>query len=146
MFDYKLFEMTLSDINKELPTIPKPYFLSTVFPEVPIAICRPLEYPFDKYAITHYGLVFIYKDVQLRYFKECGAHYVDAATICYETILQEKSFVTLHDVQNIPHVFDIDRLVLERFYQIPFTDHIHILHIDGVPYNHHYLNLEAQYV
>ena len=145
-FNYKLFEMSLQEISKELATIPKPYFLSTVFPEVPVAICRPLDFPFEHYAITHYGLVFIYKNVQLRYFKECQAYYVDAATMCYETTLADKSFITLHSRFHIPKVFDVDRLVLERFYNIPLEDKVIVIHHDGVSFNHHFLNLEAQYL
>lgn len=144
-FNFDLYYPYPDEIQHELQNIPQPYFLSTVFPETDIAICRPLDYPFDHYAITHYGICFYYKDIKLKYFAELQNYFIDATTVLYETILQGRSFISIPNRYNVPHMFDVDKLVANRFYNIPLDSNAKIIHLDGSLYNHHYLNLEVEY-
>ncbi len=142
-FNYSLYYLDPEDVKKELPNIPQPYFLSSVFPETDIAICRPLEYPFDHYSITHYGLCFYSKDIKIQFFPELNNYYIDSNTVLYETVLKGRSFIPIPNRYGVPHMFDVDKLVVNRFYNIPLNNKTKIIHLDGSLYNHHYLNLEV---
>lgn len=142
-FNYELYYLDPADIKKDLPNIPQPYFLSSIFPEVDIAICRPLDYPFDHYSITHYGLCFYSKDIKVQYFPELNSYFIDSTSVLYETIIKGRSFISIPDKFGVPHMFDVDQLVVNRFFNIPLNTKTKVIHLDGSLYNHHYMNLEV---
>ena len=135
---------------QELPNlsgIPKPYFISTLFPETPVAICRPLDPPFEEYAVTHHGVVFKYKPLNLMYTNTNGVikeeHSFDFFLL--PDITQEDlQYVTLHDSRSgITNTFYVHRLALDRFYGVSIYDNVDTMFLDGSKGNPHMNNLEA---
>lgn len=137
---------------QEIPSlkgIPKPYFISTLFPEVPIAICRPLEPPFEDYAITHHGVVFKFRPLEFMYVRE-NNYYTEELSfdsfVLPDITIDDEQFVIITDTRsNHTETFFVHRLILDRFHNVSLKDDVEVVFIDGFKGNPHMNNLEAFY-
>ena len=131
----------LSCLPQELRTIPKPYFVSTLLPEVSIAICRPLFPPFDNYAIAHNGTVFQYRPLHTVSF---GEHLtLHPAAYCIPKVVNFVPLVRLASKLGHQKTYIVARLLLERFFHVSLTERISIDYLDNDSTNTHILNMEA---
>lgn len=152
--DMMVYDRSLLDSLKSmLADTPKPYFVTTLFSEThPLAVCRPLPAPFDHYAITHFGQVFIYRPLKLWYY-DPAFPMLDPCNYVFPNVRKPRSGVQAHErrpivrLQNkggtIRKSFLVDRLMMERFYGIPLTDRVEMVYHDGNSTNTHLANLEA---
>ena len=146
----------LWNLKATLNLIPKPYFLSTLFADQePVAICRLLNPPFDNYAITHFGTVFLAKPLRIwTWDKELTL--LDPTSMVFpepKYLPGEKAYtgsrqlVRLQDSSNrIRKSFFVDRLLLDRFYNVPITEKVEISYLDGDYSRPSIDNLEAYLV
>ena len=141
----------LWNLKATLNLIPKPYFLSTLFADQePVAICRLLNPPFDNYAITHFGTVFLAKPLRIWTWDK------DPTSMVFpepKYLPGEKAYtggrqlVRLQDSSNrIRKSFFVDRLLLDRFYNVPITEKVEISYLDGDYSRPSIDNLEAYLV
>lgn len=129
----------LWNLKSVLKGIPKPYYLSSLFADQePFAICRPLFPPFDDFAITHFGQVFLaHPLLTWNYAKELTL--LDPISLVFpehrghsnDNYKGKRQIVRLQDKSGrIRKTFFVDRLVLERFFGVPLTDKVEISYVD----------------
>lgn len=131
-------------IRQEFLSIPQPRYLSTLFTELPVVMCRPLDAPLDDFAITHHGVVFQARPLHTVTFGILSTIHPGAVAIPKYNKKGEP-YICLTDRAGRRHVFLVARLVLDRFFGVSLTDAISIEYVDGDPSNVHYLNLVATY-
>lgn len=138
--------LSLTLLAKELKSIPKPFFISGLFPEEDIAICRPLSPPFDNFAITHFGTVFLSRPLHTHYIQDVLT--LNIASYCIPKT-SPRSFRQLVCLQNrnlnIRKTFFVDRLLLDRFYGVKLTDSVDVEYGDGDEQNVNIYNVAAHY-
>ena len=133
-------------------TMNRPSFYSTLFPEVPITLCCPLDPPFDKFAVTTHGTVFQFKPLHTVHFsfnplESTVETYIDPMSCCVPKRDHEnRLYVVLMTYYGMHYTFYIDELICQYFYNVPSDQHIQIEYHDGDYDNVSYNNLEAWYV
>lgn len=133
-------------LPKELMSIPKPHFVSTIFPEEPIAICRPLFSPFDNFAITHFGTVFKFRPLITVPVDDFITLSPMAYCIPKYKRKNDRQYVVLQNPKfGFRKSYFVDRLLLDRFYGVKVTDRVDVEFLDGDMSNPHVMNLEAIY-
>lgn len=130
------------NLPKELKSIPKPYFLSRILPEHPIAVCRPLMTPFDDFAISHSGIVFKYRPLNI--LTTPYGNIIHPQNICaYKYRHNDARPIVVLSTSLFQKRFFVHRLVLERFYGVGLNERVEVSYIDGNESNPHMTNLEA---
>lgn len=134
-------------LPKEMKFIPKPFFLTNLFLESPVAVCRPLFPPFDRFAITHYGEVFCYRPLKLLSF-DTDIKMIDPTMVISPTYTPSGRLkVLLQNIRTgVRKSYLIDRIMLERFYRVGLYERVEVEHLDGIETNNHINNLVAHYV
>ena len=136
----------VQQLYDELPpsSLPFQYFLSTAFPETPLSYCCPLPAPFDHYAITQLGVVFRWKPLELI---RGPWGWTIHPQVCLP--IQEddhyRGIVELQCGLGASTQFFVDRLVLNRFYNVDLYEPVYIFYLDNDRMNLSYHNLTAIY-
>ena len=137
-------ESLYRNLPKELKSIPKPYFISTLFPEEALMVCRPLMSPFDKFAITHTGIVFCYKPLNI--IRTQFGNRIHSQNLCIPKYRHNDSRpIVVLEALGIHRRFFIHRLILDRFYNVDLNEKIEVVYVDGDETNVHVGNLEAYF-
>ena len=129
-----------------------PYFFSTLFPEVPVALCSPLDPPFDHFAVTAHGTVFLYRPLKTVHFsfdllESTMETYIDPVSCCVPKPDHEgRLYIVLITYYGIHHTFYIDELICRKFFNIPSNQPIQVEYHDRDFSNIVFNNLEAFYV
>lgn len=141
----EFYEVFRDFVGADLKSLPHPYIVTYLFPEVPVAVCRPLDPPFDHLAITHYGEVFLWKPLLLTHLESFKI--IDPTSILIPKLSStNRQYVVLQNIKKgFRKAYFTDRLVMDRFYNVKLTEPVVIEHIDGNYSNNHYNNLIAHY-
>lgn len=135
------------NLSKELKGFPKPWFVTNLFPESDLTVCRPLFPPFEIFAITHTGEIFCRRPLQTLRVSEDFVMIDPSMVLVPRVTPSGRSIVTLQNIrEGYRKDFLVERLVMERFWEVKLTDKVHIRHLDDDLLNNHIFNLEADYV
>lgn len=131
------------NLKAELKGIHQPWFINKLFPGEPVTICKPLFEPFSQYAVTHTGIVFQYIPLKTIFKSDHWEMNPDSILpVVYDD--DGRPYVTLTDPNGFNDVYYIDRLILDRFFDISVNDEdIFIEYLDHNPSNPHIANIEA---
>ena len=118
--------------------------LTTCFVEEPISVIKFLRSPFNRFAITHFGTVFDTKN--LRYTKIQNFTIIDKFNIVpvkYTT--NYLKYVTLILPEYGIHTnIRIDRLLADRFFNVPIGIPVTVEYLDNDTTNTHVFNLRIE--